>query len=318
MAYRFRHGENVESGLRRIAAEQIGKAIDEVSAANRDVVTAVHFARRRCKKLRGLIRLVRPVFPHYGRENLFYRDAARGLAAIRDNDVALRTYDRVLERFGVSLDVNAFAPIRARLADRCNQVTQDAALIEERLGQFVERMHAARERAAAYAIEAEGFEAVRGGLMATYRRGRRARRVAARRLSRDALHEWRKEIKHYWHHLRLLRGVWPRMIAVPRRSALRLSELVGDGNDLALLRGALMEVRDDLDTGRFDILLALIDFTRAEIAATALARGERLYAEAPKQLAARIGGYWRLWDARPAQPQSPIEEARAMPARRLA
>jgi hypothetical protein len=59
MGYRFRHDdESVEAGLRRIAAEQLTKALASLDA---DALhEGVHDARKRVKKLRGLLRLVRP------------------------------------------------------------------------------------------------------------------------------------------------------------------------------------------------------------------------------------------------------------------
>jgi hypothetical protein len=62
MAYRFKRDvASVQDGVREIAGELIQDAIDRVSAQRKDVNDVVHFARKSCKKVRGLVRLVRPV-----------------------------------------------------------------------------------------------------------------------------------------------------------------------------------------------------------------------------------------------------------------
>jgi inorganic triphosphatase YgiF len=65
MPFRLRRKKTVQKSVRRIALEQIDKAIREVLDDNVNRHEAVHQVRKRCKKLRGLIRLVRPSFQDY-------------------------------------------------------------------------------------------------------------------------------------------------------------------------------------------------------------------------------------------------------------
>ena len=60
MSYAFRLDEPVQESIIRIAREQISKAIDEIEDEDLDRHDTVHQVRQRCKKLRGLIRIVRP------------------------------------------------------------------------------------------------------------------------------------------------------------------------------------------------------------------------------------------------------------------
>ncbi len=85
MAYRIKKGDkSVQAGLRRIADEQIGRALGEIDDDDLDFAEKVHQVRKRCKKLRGLIRLVRPAFDDYSAENGAFRDAAQMLSGVRD------------------------------------------------------------------------------------------------------------------------------------------------------------------------------------------------------------------------------------------
>src|SRR5262245_10879006 len=116
MAYRFRRDiASVQDGVREIAGELIVEAIDCASAKRKNVDEVIHSARKSCKKLRGLIRLVRPVFGGYEAENAAFRDAGRGLSALRDLGVLIQTYDDLLATYADEVDRPAFASIRRRL-----------------------------------------------------------------------------------------------------------------------------------------------------------------------------------------------------------
>ncbi|RYH09528.1 MAG: CHAD domain-containing protein, partial [Alphaproteobacteria bacterium] len=55
----------IGDGFLRIAREQIGKAVAIAEDSAETPARRVHEARRRAKKLRALLRLVRPYFGHY-------------------------------------------------------------------------------------------------------------------------------------------------------------------------------------------------------------------------------------------------------------
>ena len=82
MRFRFKPSdETVEAGFRRIASETLDDALGLLR--DRDLPTAqiVHRVRRHCKSMRGLLRIVRPVFPAYQAENVIFRDVAASLSA---------------------------------------------------------------------------------------------------------------------------------------------------------------------------------------------------------------------------------------------
>ncbi len=76
MGFRLQHQESVAQGVKRIAQEQLSSAVAEIQNEELDRHEAVHQIRKRFKKIRGLIRLVRPVFQKtYQKENVIFRDA---------------------------------------------------------------------------------------------------------------------------------------------------------------------------------------------------------------------------------------------------
>ena len=84
----------VEAALRRIAREEAEGALSEVRGTG-PLAPRVHAMRKAVKKLRGLLRLVRPVFSDAKAENEVLRDALelvqpkkrllRSLSPVRDD-----------------------------------------------------------------------------------------------------------------------------------------------------------------------------------------------------------------------------------------
>ena len=97
MAFHLKAREDVRDGMRRMALAQLDCALDAAAdAEHRD--TAPHAIRKQCKKLRGLLRLVRGAFEDYAEEQRALRDAARLLAPLRDASAYLEALQRLCVR----------------------------------------------------------------------------------------------------------------------------------------------------------------------------------------------------------------------------
>ncbi|MEX0818045.1 MAG: CHAD domain-containing protein [Pirellulaceae bacterium] len=300
MAYRIRRKKSVKKSVRKVAGEQIDKAIGEILDEDLDRHEMVHQVRKRCKKLRGLIRLVRPVFDDYQQENEFFRDAARELSCVRDAQSIIDCYDDLIEHFENQIDRHTFASIRDELESRHQKIADDKIGLEKKLDEFLAKMREARQRVDQWKIDDDGFGAVEGGLINTYRRARKGLRNAYKNPTTESFHEWRKQVKYHWYHACLLRDIWPEMMSVQRGEADELSDLLGDDHDLVVLRQTLLNDPDHFaGKGDLQALIGLIHHRLAELQAEARPLGERLFAEKPKRLAARFHSYWKTWKRTP-------------------
>ncbi len=91
----------------------------------------VHAFRKRCKKIRALLRLVRPSLGSRFRvENDRYRDMARRVAAVRDADVMVETFDNLLTACEQDIDRRHYAPLRPRLVEHARHDDRDPALTD--------------------------------------------------------------------------------------------------------------------------------------------------------------------------------------------
>lgn len=293
MAYHFeRNAATVEQGVRRIATELIDDAI-AAAKRNRNTDKTVHNLRMACKKLRGLIRLVRPEFTDYRSENAAFRDAARYLSGLRDGAVLIQIYDGLLEICDDQVNRSRFAPIRCRLALRHKELSKRDS-VGARLRQFERDMNAARKRARYWRLGADGFDAMQGGIAGSYKDAKRAMIEASRRPTDDAVHEWRKRIKDHWYHARLLSPMCPQLMKAHRDVARDLAESLGQHHDLDLFRQRLTH-EEIADASDLEALTRLIRRRQKALEDKAFLLGARLLTERPGDLTARWQSWWETW-----------------------
>lgn len=291
MAFYLKLGEDVDEGLRRIAIEQIKSALRAAGDPKaRDA--APHAIRKRCKKVRGLLRLVRGSFDDYPVEQRALRDAARKLARVRDAAAHLETLDRLCARDSGRYQGPDFEQARSWLESQCN-----VAVNESREHECVEEagalLRAQRERVRHWTLREHGFDAIEAGLVGTYRAARRALAAACDEPTAQHLHELRKQVKYHRFHLDLLNKRWPRPLMALVHEAEDLGEILGEHHDIDVLLATLGQgdAPPVLKDGSQRIAVSVRpELARLEHAAFCTAR--RLLAEKPRCFGRRMRGYW--------------------------
>jgi CHAD domain-containing protein len=302
MAYRLQTDEPVRDGLRRCAREQLDRAIAELTEhTSDDPVEAVHEARKALKQERSLLRLARGTIDRAARrrENAALRHAGRMLSAARDADVMLQALDELAARSAGRAPESSFDAVRGQLAAERDPVRR--RLLESGLTDAVaDELRTVRARIDDWSPRRDGWKALEPGLDRGYRRGRRAFGVACQEPTAENLHEWRKRTKDLWYHLRLVKSVAPDIVGGHADETHRLSDLLGDDHDLALLGERLRNGSGELAVD-IDAVVALIDHRREQLRTEAIRVGARVYAERPKTFARRLHRYWNATraDTRP-------------------
>lgn len=296
MGYRIRRDETLGDGVRRIAVEQHDKTLEEIDDGNLSRHETVHQVRKRCKKLRALVRLVRPVFDDYKYVNALLRDAAKELSYVRDAHAAIETVDDLLEHFEYTVDRDEFRSIRNALIERRDETDCDEDPIDHRIAQFRQTMADSRGKVETWALEAEDGRAVAGGAKRTYKRARKAMEGAADSPTTANFHEWRKRVKYHWYHARLLKGCWPRIIKPWAKEAHRLSDCLGDEHDLAVLHAMLLENPERYgDRETLQAFTGLLERRRAELRQAAFRLGALLLFDKPKPFEMRVRTLFETW-----------------------
>ena len=298
MAYSFRHRDaSVEAGIRRIASYQLRQAIAEIDAPDDGLHESIHDARKRVKKLRGLLRLVRPALEIYAEENAHLRDAARELSDLRDATALLETLDRLAARHSDRLDGRRIAPLRRQFEAR-REAASKARDLGDRMHIFRGALSRTLTRIGDWKLDADGWDAIGPGLAKTYGRGRDAMRLAHKTGTGPDFHEWRKRVKYHGYHARLLKRIWPRMLKPHAKAVSRLGDILGEQHDLVVFQPILPTA--DLKPETLHLLEEVAAEERLALEARALTLGPRVFTDAPGALSRRWGAWWRIWRADPA------------------
>ncbi len=287
MAFRFKLGESFEEGFRRIALEQIDRASGQLNQPG-DQAIAVHETRKSLKRLRSLLRLMRPAIGKdaFRNENGQLRDIGLSLSGARDRHVLLETVTKLdaTGRLG-----------RRGATDKLRQAILAANGEGEPLSLRTadERLAEARQRLETLPVVGAGFDVVGEGLQASYRDARRAFRRAYEEPSDEAFHEWRKGAQRHWRQMTLLSRAWPECLDARAHEARELSQLLGDDHDLAIL---IAFVHSDAAHGLRGEPAALVETAtrnrQQELRVAARPRGDRLFAESAKHLRRNVGEAW--------------------------
>ncbi|MCH7228721.1 CHAD domain-containing protein [Haloferula sp. A504] len=295
MSFRIHPERSTKAQVRRVALEQLDRAASELAARDRDLHESIHQVRKRCKKLRALLRLCRGVIgKRYQRENARYRDAARRLSGLRDAEALTETYDRLLDRYDGPLDRAKFAPIRRRFTLDKQRRARERTNLGEEMDAFAAALGKGRVAVDRWAGKVKGWDDLLPGIAKTYRRGRKAMRAAAGKPSTECFHEWRKRTKYFAHQLKLLEDLWRPVLQAQRKEAKRLADLLGREHDLGVMETCL--ATDFADYGSPDVLRVLnglIHEQREALRREAFDLGARIFAEKPSALVLRLEAFSR-------------------------
>lgn len=290
MAFRFKLAEPFEKGCGRIGREQIERAQSELKD-NDNRVAAVHETRKSMKRLRALVRLVRPALGEavFREENARLRDIGQSLSSARDRHVLLETI--------VKLESGSEAA-RAGIGDTMRELinrkngespTVEANAVKHALGALAD----AKRRFSNLELKGSGFQIVGPGLQASYHKGRRAFRKAYEEGTDESFHEWRKGAQQHWRHMLLLSRAWPGCLNARVSEARALSQILGDDHDLALLVAfARAQPKTALKPEHAAEIESLARARQRELRALAHPKGARLFAESAKSLRQRMAAYW--------------------------
>ena len=275
----------------RTQLEDILKALSGEAGLGPDEAT--HDARKRTKKLRALLRLVRPVLGDevYRRETRALRDAARQLSAVRDAWVLVEALDGLLAPASDALTEHSVVPLRTALVQehRTLQAGQGEDDTPARAAVQYEEVLA---RVGQWDVPDRGWKSLEDGLTAVVRDGRHHMAEAGSQGRAEDFHEWRKQVKYLRHQLELVRPVWPEVLEAMAGTAAETGDLLGTDHDLAVLRDRVL-AESALTAETRQALLDRIDERRRDCQRRAVILGRRLYAEKPSALTKRLRRLWK-------------------------
>jgi CHAD domain-containing protein len=304
VSFKLKLDRSLRKGIRRVSQQELQDALNQVTqTSNGSRDEAVHEARKCFKKVRALLRLVRPAISRrsYRDENAAFRDAARPLSEVRDAKILVETVDKVTEHFADRVRGQPFASIRKELMTHQREVRKRVLDEEHAFAAVETAVREALGRLDGWANVPNHWASVGNGVQQVYRQARRAFADATDEPTMETLHEWRKQVKYLRYQLELLRALWPEMMEQLAGQADHLGELLGDDHDLAVLRQMLLQDQNRFsDEKKLELLFALIDRRREELQEEAHLLGRRFFQDAPEDFTRRLHGYWTVEQKQPA------------------
>ncbi len=295
MAYRLRlKDKSLEKALRRIGREQVDKALHSIRDDS-DPSRSVHEVRKRSKNIRGLLRLVRPGFSKFKKENACFRDIARRLTGLRDAKVMLDTFDGLAEAEVSHGDRHGVSAVRRRLTLESTLLLEEVN-VRRLMARTEKDLADARDRIRDWEVEGECWQVIGPAVAATHERARLVSEIAFAEQGSTSLHELRKWLRYHWCHTRLLRAIWPEEMKLRADMAWQLVVDLGNRHDLAIF-----ETRIERDPGAFgsrrnvDRILTLARHRGTLLEDRSRTLAGRLFAESGEALAERWHGLWNVW-----------------------
>jgi len=293
VAFRLKRGAPISAEVRRIVLRQLEAAISELHAVgDPQSDDAVHDARRRVKKIRAVIRLVRPVLDKDCRSvDRDLSTVSRLLAPVADGRGIVQTLDQLASRYPKWLPERTMAAARAgalRTGARADREAQERGVLRVAAG----TLRGDRSRVKRWRIRGDGFRALAPGLEETYRRARRMMIVSWSKPKPSHYQTWRRYVKDHWFHVRLLEGRCGNHLVADERRIEALDGVLGEYHDLVLLRDVLVTDKSLSSEEAAQCLRVVVRYQRL-LRRHAEMLGVRIYRERPRRFVRRVRSLWR-------------------------
>jgi CHAD domain-containing protein len=296
---RFRAGETLAEAVDRVVGEQFEIALT-IAASPPDLLSvSVHETRKSTKRLRAVLRLLRGTISMetFRSANTMLRLIAAELGAVRDSWVMAQLLHRLLPSDDPSGEVEELI---GRLQNRYRAESESLLDNEAQMQSIVDQLGQVRSSTPRWTLLAgdassrlpHEFGSIAAGLRRVYRRGRKGMHIVIDSPSDTLLHVWRKRAKYLRHQIEALNVIDPEQLTPLEADLERLSDLLGDDHDLALLLNRLREDRALTRDLVLDDVLESIIATRSDLQADSIALGRSVYADPSADFIARLEKAW--------------------------
>jgi len=293
VAFRLKQGASISNEIRRIVLKQLEAAISELhTVGDPQSDDAVHDARRRVKKIRAIIRLVRPVLDKaYRAVDRDLSTVSRLLAPVADGRGIVETLQELEHRYSASLPKRVLAVARAgvlRNGARADREAHARGILKIAAG----TLRSERTRVKHWQIRGDGFRVIAPGLEESYRRARRMMIMTWSKPKPSNFHTWRRYVKDHWFHIRLLEGRCGFHLVSYERRIEALDGILGEYHNVILLRDLLV-TDGSLPREEAARCRRIVARYQRVLRRHAEILGARIYTERPRRFVRRVRHLWR-------------------------
>lgn len=293
MSFRIDPKLPLDDEVRRILREEVTAAASILGGTGNGRDHDLHGARKRLKKLRGLLCLIRPGDEaFYQSENARFRDIARTLAAGRNAGALVETVDRFLADYDGEAEHGGLRDIRDAIATRRDRIVSEQSGIEGAVESAAASLQESLGALAGLTLPRERDEAadvVKKGLKKTLSKAGKSLDAAEKDKHAEDFHELRKAVKYHWMHVGLMRDAWSGDVKKYRKRVKALGELLGELNDIAVMCDLLdQEGAAIAESGRLEFFRGLMKRKEKSLRKAAITEARKAFDLAPKKRAAGV------------------------------
>jgi len=298
MSYRLENNETLSFGLKRIVLELIDNSVFNFAKGNGSFSEDVHETRKNFKKIRTVYRLIRLNLGEekYKYENSFFRDSGRILSDLRDSTVLIHTFDKLLESSEIEMSNFDFSIFKNFLIEKHKNISASKHKKSQVINSLSTDLLLARSRVFDWPMSGDNFKIIRKNLRSIYEKGQSAMYAVFSEAIKENVHEWRKRVKDLWYSMRILNNLWPEIMSPLVILLGRLSDILGDTNDLFLLKQRIIANQNKFKDGQHTReLINFIDRRIIDLLRDARTIGRKVYSEDSKYFAGRMQNYFEIW-----------------------
>ena len=306
MASPLKQSEAVAAAVKRVVLDELSFASEKLVKHGDDKRDkAIHEARKSIKKIRGVLRAVRPLLGKtYSKENVRFQKLSRELADFRDAAVLPDVFDQLCARNAGGFDADSAKGIRQGLElDRHELENRlEAAKI---VRHAAEKLDAAGKRVESWPLELHRIEDLAPGLETTYRRGRRALKAVRKQSTAKAYHNLRKRVKDRWHQTRLLAEIGGTGAPAEDANLKGLGISLGDDHNLTMLRDRFKRNPERYGgASGVEPFLSMVVREQENLRQHSLTAGKTLFVDKPSVYLRRLTASWQ--DSAPKKPAAKV------------
>jgi len=298
MSYLLENNETLSFGLKRIVLELIDKSVFNLAKGNGSFNEDVHDTRKNFKKIRTIQRLIRSDIGEesFQIENSFYRDAGRTLSDLRDSTVLILTFDKLVKSSELEMSNFDFSIFKNFLVEKQKHIRTAKSKKSAVINSLSTDLLLARSRVFDWPLSGDNFKLIKKNLQMIYEQGQKYMYAVFSEAIKENVHEWRKRVKDLWYSMRILSNLWPEIMSPLVTLLGKLSDALGDANDLFLLKEKIIsnqsKFKDDQHTRE---LINFIDRRIIDLLRDARSIGRKVYSEDPKFFVGRMQNYFEIW-----------------------
>jgi CHAD domain-containing protein len=284
MHYQLGPKESVDDAFHRIGREVVARVRAGSAAAD---VSGIHEARRGCKWLRAMLRLLRNGLDAdaASTEVRRIRRLAHLLGGARDAAIRLIAFR--------SLSLEGFEGLERRLEKEA-EAEQSHHLGLDGKRKIHQAIDAVEKGWVELQLKSGGWPQVDQGIERSYRRARKSFRSLRQNPPNEELHSWRKRVKDLMYHVRLLEEIRPRKMHRLERKLSDLGDWLGYDRDLIILTAFVRKGRQ-LSKADRATLYKEVRNRRKEHLTAARHVAEIVFQDKPTEFTQKLERWWDRW-----------------------